>query len=1080
MPFHYFLGLRSRLMLLVLSAVVPALLLILYSSIEQRRDAAAYAENAQLNTAKSVAEGHRAVLVKVRQLLVSLSTMAEVPDDAAASKSCSKMLSTILPYSQEILNVGVAHMNGNVVCSSLAQVRPVNVADRSFFQSAIASRDFSVGNFVVNRISGKRGIAFSYPLLNADQQMWGVAFVVLDLAWLNQRLSEMPNLSGQEVLEIVDSAGTILERHPDPGQYVGVSMESLPLFRRMVELHGEGTFDSVGLDGVRRIYAFAPLFGKTACCAYSLVGVPADVVYADASRTFVRNVSLMGGVAFLVLVMAWIGSEFLVLRRIRVLTSAARRMGERDLSARSGLPHGTEELGQLARSFDEMADKLESWHERVIKATLAVEKMSYHNQLILDSVGEGIYGVDMAGRFAFINPAGAEMLGYSIEELIGKSLHETVHYNKPDGSPYPSGECPHLRALTAGEALRGSDEMVWRKDGSGIYVDYSITPIAEGERMSGSVVTFKDITERKRHEEQLVYQATHDTLTGLANRTILSDRLALLIERASRTQTVVGLLLLDLDRFKGINDSLGHGAGDELLRCVANRLTGLVRESDTVARLGGDEFVILSEMKEAGNVITVARKILVEMAKPFALSDREVFVSASIGISLYPKDGSSGETLMRNADTAMYSAKKHGRNTFRFYAESMNVSTVERLNMESKLRRAVDNGELLLHYQPQVNLHSGEIIGAEALIRWNHPELGMIHPDKFISLAEETGLIFPISDWVLHTACAQMKKWQAAALPELKVAVNVSAHQFRRQNLLKLTAGALLKTGLDGRFLELEMTESAVMEDVERVARILQNLKGETNVEISIDDFGTGYSSLSYLKQFAIDKLKVDQSFVRDITRDPNDAAITLAVITMAHSLGMTVIAEGVETPGQMEFLRSHGCDEMQGYYFSRPVPAEDLEEMLREGITLKPSGESAQGPERTLLLVDDEANVTAALKRLFQHQGYHVLVAGSASEGLEFLAVNKVGVILTDQNMPQISGIEFLNRVKQLYPDPVRIVLSAYSDLKLVNEAFRRGAIYKYINKPWGEEELLHTVQEAFRQYELQRASNAIPAGLR
>jgi diguanylate cyclase (GGDEF)-like protein/PAS domain S-box-containing protein len=892
-----------------------------------------------------------------------------------------------------------------------------------------------------------------------------VIFALLDLDRLNDRLAETPHLEAGDVAILLDGSGIILARHPDPASYLGKSMATLPLYKQIQQSRGEGTYDGVGLDGVRRIFAFTPLFSRPTCCAYAVVGIPADVVYAKANHAFVRNVSLMLGMGLLVLALAWVGGDVLVLKRIRALSNAARRMGQRDLSVRSGLPHDNEEIGHLARSFDEMADNLETWKNQVLQSSQEVEKLGYRNQLILDSVGEGICGVDRLGKLTFVNPAAAAMLGYQAGELIGLPLHQTVHCRKADGTPFPHEECPMRAAIDGGISHQGSDEMLWRKDGSGFYADYTVVSIREGEKVTGAVVTFKDITERKRYEEQLSHQATHDTLTGLANRTILNDRIGLLIERAVRDKTVVALLLLDLDRFKEINDSLGHGAGDELLRGMAARLTDLMRESDTVARLGGDEFIILVEMDTADSAIPVAQKIIDALNSPFSISGREVFIGASIGISLYPKDGEGAEELLKNADVAMYRSKKRGRNTFRFYNEGMNTSSAERLSLESSLRHAVDNGELLLYYQPQVNLHSGEIIGAEALIRWQHPEMGLVSPAKFIPLAEETGLIFPIGEWVMRTACAQIKAWQDVGVMTPPVAVNLSAHQFRQRHLVKMTTGVLLDSGIEGRYLELEMTESAVMEDADRVIKVLRELK-DAGTAISIDDFGTGYSSLSYLKQFAIDKLKVDQSFVRELTRDPNDAAIVVAIITMAHSLGLKVIAEGVETEGQMEYLRSRGCDEMQGYLFSRPVPVGDFEQMLRSGRRLVLSGQ-ADSRQHTLLLLDDEPNVTAALTRLFRHEGYQILVAHSPNEAFELLASHQVGVILSDQGMPEMSGIEFLSSVKRLYPEVMRIVLSGYTDLKLVADAFNQGAIYKYITKPWDDREVLGAVREAFLEQE-------------
>lgn len=432
--FRLFLGLRWRLMLLILAAVLPAFLLVLYSTFEQRREAAESAQREALKMAQTVAEGHRATSSSVRQMLKGLSTLAEIPD-AQSAGACNKMLASILRFSSDYANAGVVLSNGDVVCSALPLSRPVNVADRAFFQRAVATREFSIGNYQVGRIAAKRGIHFGYPLLNTDNQVWGVIFVLLDLARLNERLAETPHLETGDVAILLDGSGNILARHPDPASYVGKSMAALPLYKQIQQSRGEGTYDGVGLDGVHRIFAFAPLFSRPSCCAYAVVGIPAGVVYAKANQAFVRNVSLMAGMGLLVFALAWVGGDMLVLKRVRALSSAARRMGRRDLAVRSGLPHGDEELGQLARSFDEMADNLEEWQKQVLQSSHELEKLSYRNQLILDSAGEGICGVDTEGLIIFINPAAASMLGYQVDELLGLPLHQSVHHSKADGTP---------------------------------------------------------------------------------------------------------------------------------------------------------------------------------------------------------------------------------------------------------------------------------------------------------------------------------------------------------------------------------------------------------------------------------------------------------------------------------------------------------------------------------------------------------------------------------------------------------------------------------------------------------------------
>ncbi|MCZ6679061.1 MAG: EAL domain-containing protein [Candidatus Poribacteria bacterium] len=437
--------------------------------------------------------------------------------------------------------------------------------------------------------------------------------------------------------------------------------------------------------------------------------------------------------------------------------------------------------------------------------------------------------------------------------------------------------------------------------------------------------------ERKATEKHLAQLARYDSLTGLANRALFMDRLPPALARANRANQMVALMFLDLDRFKTVNDTLGHDVGDLLLQAVAERLKGCLRQMDTVARLGGDEFTLILEgLSHAEDAVTVAEKILQVMAPPFILKNHEVFVSPSIGITIYPHDGDNIEDLMKSADTAMYHAKEGGRNTYQFYTKDMNLHTVDRLTLESDLRRAVEREEFLLHYQPQFSLNTGEVTGVEALIRWHHPERGLVAPSQFIPLAEETGLIIPIGEWVLRAACVQNKAWQAAGFPPVRVAINLSARQFWDKRLFETVAEVLEDTGLNPRYLGLEITEGSAMQDVDYTISASQMLK-EIGVQLSVDDFGTGYSSLSYLKRFPIDMLKIDRSFVMDIPADSDDVAITTAIIALAHSLGLKVIAEGVETEDQLQFLRSLQCDEAQGFLFSRPLPAEEVTKLLSQ-----------------------------------------------------------------------------------------------------------------------------------------------------
>jgi len=438
----------------------------------------------------------------------------------------------------------------------------------------------------------------------------------------------------------------------------------------------------------------------------------------------------------------------------------------------------------------------------------------------------------------------------------------------------------------------------------------------------------RGITARK--QESLYRLAHYDVLTGLPNRLLFFDRLQQALSQASRHGTLLGVMLLDLDRFKAINDSFGHTAGDALLQSVSRRISACIRDGDTVARLGGDEFtLLLQDIRQAHHAALVAQKIIEALQQPFLFNGYEVVVNTSIGIALYPHC-QDAETLIKHADTAMYKAKEEGGNGYRFYTDEMSNADMRRLSLEAQLRKAIERDELVLHYQPQAEIVSGRLLGAEALLRWQHPEHGLIPPGEFIPLAEETGLIVPIGEWVLHAACAQNRAWQHAGLAPLRVAVNVSWRQFQRLDLLETIYKILEDTGLDSRYLEIELTEGVLMQDTVAALQTLHTLNA-MGVLISIDDFGTGYSSLSYLKRFPIDMLKIDRSFVQDITTDPDDTAIVQAVIAMSHSLGIKVIAEGVETREQLDFLRRHQCDAVQGYCLSRPLPAEAFAQFLRD-----------------------------------------------------------------------------------------------------------------------------------------------------
>ncbi len=576
----------------------------------------------------------------------------------------------------------------------------------------------------------------------------------------------------------------------------------------------------------------------------------------------------------------------------------------------------------------------QSWIKPVLgifanRIALELERKTAADELTLaagvfNDSSEAIMITDRDTRILRVNPAFSRITGYSAADVIGKTPR-LLRSGQHNAQFYQALWDSLLRdGVWQGE--------VWdrRRDGEVFPVWQTITAVRGN---SGNVLqyisVFSDITEKKLSEERIFHLAHYDVLTGLPNRVSFHDQFEHALLHAQRHGEQIALLFLDLDQFKLINDASGHPAGDELLKQVAVRLKELIRKEDTVARLGGDEFtVLLSELHSSGDAATVAEKILHEIARPFRLDYTEVVMSASIGISTFPNDGSDAATLLKNADTAMYRAKEKGRNNFQFYTIEMNTRALERLNLESAMRRALKHDEFLLHYQPQVSVSTGRITGCEALVRWQHPDEGLIAPGVFIPVAEDSGLIVALGEWVMNTACRQHVQWRQEGLQPLRVSVNLSGRQFMRHDLVQMVRRTLDSTGIDPQFLELELTESMIMEHVKETIETLHALR-DMGVRLSVDDFGTGYSSMAYLKRFPINKLKIDRSFIRDLATDADDAAIVSATIAMGHNLNLTVNAEGVESEEQLAFLKQHGCDEIQGYYFCRPVPPAELSELL-------------------------------------------------------------------------------------------------------------------------------------------------------
>jgi diguanylate cyclase (GGDEF)-like protein/PAS domain S-box-containing protein len=550
-------------------------------------------------------------------------------------------------------------------------------------------------------------------------------------------------------------------------------------------------------------------------------------------------------------------------------------------------------------------------------------------QVTLNSIGDAVVSTDVSGRVTYLNVVAEDLTGWSQDEAAGHPLEEVLQII--DGTTRQVMQNPTALTIRDDQAAALPPNCVLiRRDGVEAAIEDSTAPIHDRRgSVTGSVMVFHDVSMARAMTRKMAHLAQHDSLTDLPNRVLLNDRLREAIVLSRRHKRELSVLFLDLDRFKHINDSLGHVVGDRLLQSVAQRLLSCVRGSDTVGRQGGDEFVVLLwEVRRAEDAAIAATKILEALRKPHLIDEHELHITASIGIVTYPEDGTDVETLMKKADLAMYHAKQARHDSYQFFKPEMNARAIERQSLEDTLHYAIERQELVLYYQPKFNLATGGIIGAEALIRWRHPQRGLVPPGQFISIAEECGLIVPIGRWVLREACRQARAWQILGLPPLCVAINVSAVELRAPGFVAGVRATLKEMGLEPCYLELELTETVLIEDSRSVADVLKELK-DIGVLLALDDFGTGYSNLSQLKRFPIDALKIDQSFVRDLAVDEDDAGIVTAVIGMGKSLHMRVVAEGVETREQLEILREHGCPQGQGYYFCRPVPAEQFRQLL-------------------------------------------------------------------------------------------------------------------------------------------------------
>jgi diguanylate cyclase (GGDEF)-like protein/PAS domain S-box-containing protein len=885
-------GLRLLLALVLLNLGVVSVTV--WALLQSRENYLATAEVESRNYVQLIEQDIGTLVHSLDRLLQSM--VVQYPQLLARSNAQAEQL-VAMQASQypDVENLVALDASGRVLHASLG-VPPgtPSLAGRDYFRALRARPDAGllISRPFQGQISKKWVIVLARAMRDARGQFAGVVLVSIPLARLSQAFLAL-EFSQRGAYNLFDNEFHVITRYPelnaDGLSSIGRPFNSTALQGRMADGLDRGTYRaSSSIDKIDRVYSYNRIR------AYGLnviVGVNVDD-YLEGWRAHAWALtSLVAFFMFITSLFAW---------------SLHRAWCRQELNL--------QRLSELNQQLD---------HETAL------------NQTIIRSSPFAIYTRDRDGIVTAWNPAAEQLFGWRAEDVVGRPLPSV-----PAGK---QRETSDLRdRVLGGESILGLEVQRQKADGTLFDLSTTLAPLREASgEIKGYLAIAADITARKLAERQVEFLAYRDVLTGLPNRLLLQDRFGQAVAHAERMHSRLALLFLDLDNFKTINDSLGHAVGDALLKDIALRLGECVRETDTISRQGGDEFlIVLSDLAGTEAIVPVLLKIRERLQLPFVIDGHELSTSASIGVALYPDDGRDFETLHQKADTAMYRAKDAGRNHYRFFDEQMNIEAVEHLHLKNGLRRALERGEFELHYQPQIALPSGRVVGVEALLRWRHPEQGLIPPARFIPVAEDGGLIVPIGEWVLQEACRQAMAWRAQGLPPLVMAVNLSAVQFRRGELQPSITRILQRTGFDPRMLELELTESIMIHDAEAVLASVRQLK-QLGIRLSIDDFGTGYSSLSYLKRFDVDKLKIDQGFVRDLARNPDDAAIVRAIIQMAASLGLQTIAEGVEDAGALALLRQFGCHEAQGYYFARPMEAQALADYVRHMVQTPPNFEN-------------------------------------------------------------------------------------------------------------------------------------------
>lgn len=966
--YSWFTSLRARLLLLVLLATLPALAVIVDTGNKQRRYAQHEIQENAERLARLAAHEHGLLIREGHQLLTAL---AEIPATREALPGeCGRLLARIRARDERFVNLGVINPRGDVVCSALPLTTRINAADRAFFRRALETRSFAVGDYQIGRITHKPVLVLAQPVYDAAGRLLSLVYAALDLSWFN-RFAARAALPPGSILTVLDASGTVLARTPDGEYWVGRQAPESAL----VTAHRGPDKVSLAVappsDNASRIHALARLEGlPEGSGIYVVVSIATDTARAAIDRLTLRNLMVLGAVVALALAIAWIGSEGLLLRRTRQLATTAQRLAAGELDARTGMRFDRDELSVVASTFDRMAETLE---QRTHEAEEHLHRIARLNRVY--AVISGINGaiLRIRDRDALL----AEACRIAVEQgqfrlawigLIeedtqcvrpvaaageGKAYVEGLHITLDPG--LPEGQGPTAVALREGRYVVSNDiasdprMAPWRERARAHgFAAAAVFPLRVEGRVIGSFnlyaaePEFFDAEEIRLLEElaadtslglehieqarRISYLAYHDPLTDLPNLNLFLDRLTQALARARHHQRVLAVLVFDVAGFRETVSAVGRHAGDRMLQEVARYLSEAVREGDTVARLEGDEFgVVLADMTRLDDVVKVSDKLLRDFPRSVQVAGEEVFLRVHAGVAVHPNDGDDAETLLKHARLALHATMVERAGGVSFYARGFNEAIQERRRLERALHHALERGEFVLHYQPVVALTDGRVIGFEALARWTSAELGAVSPATFIPVAEETGLIVPLGEWVLREALRQCQAWHAQGFASGRIAVNVSARQLREPDFASRVRQILEEAGCNARVgvLAIEVTETEVMDDVEQSATVLRQLK-ELGLAIYLDDFGTGHSSLAYLQQLPVDVLKIDQGFVRGLETAAGNVALVRAIVALARALGLATVAEGVESERQLAALRELGCDAAQGFLFSRPVPPDE------------------------------------------------------------------------------------------------------------------------------------------------------------